>query len=311
MPHEISPNIILSDDVYQALSNMLPVVALESTVITHGLPYPQNQNLAMDMERQVRDEGATPATVALMDGNIKLGLDRAELEWLSKTSGLHKISSRDFGPAMAKHWSGGTTVAATMVAAYAAGIKVFATGGIGGVHRCFGGDNAKLATDISADLTQLARTPMVVVCAGAKAILDLPATLEYLETWAVPVAGYQVDEFPAFYSRESGLSVSVKADSAQDVAQIARAHWQMGFQSAVLVANPPPADQALPREVVEHAIDQALEDAARQGVRGQKVTPFLLQRMAEITAGASVNANLALLLNNARVAAEIAKAFSH
>lgn len=311
MTHEISPNFFLNDDVYQALSHMQPVVALESTVITHGLPYPQNQQLAMDMEAQVRSEGATPATIALIDGKIKIGLDLAELEWLSKTPGLHKISSRDFGPAVAKGWSGGTTVAATMVAAYAAGIKVFATGGIGGVHRCFGGDNAKLGVDISADLTQLARTPMIVVCAGAKAILDLPATLEYLETWSVPVAGFQVDEFPAFYSRESGLPVSVRADSALDLAQIAQAHWQLGFQSAVLVANPPPAEDALSRDVVEKAIDQALADAEAQGVRGQKVTPFLLQRMAEITSGASVHSNLALLLNNARVAAQIAGALVH
>lgn len=276
-----------------------PIVALESTVISHGLPYPENRSLAQDMEMEVRQREATPATIAVLDGSIHVGINADELERLSKGENVRKVSTRDFAPAVVNNWSGGTTVAATLQAAHTVGIRVFATGGIGGIHR-------QPTFDISADLTQLARTPMVVVCAGAKAILDLPATLEYLETAAIPVVGYQTDEFPAFYSQLSGLKTSVRADSAEIAAEIARAHWDLGMQSAILVAVPPPRDAALPNEMMDDAIKQALQDAERRGVRGQAVTPFLLQRVSDLTGGASLRANLALLRNNARVAAEIA-----
>ncbi len=306
MEHEISPHFFLSSEVYDALSSQTPVVALESTVITHGLPHPQNLQLALDMEDEVRRGGATPATIALLDGNVRVGLESAELERLALTQGLHKISSRDIGAAIGLGWSGGTTVAATMLAAFAAGIRVFATGGIGGVHRLAPGQGESQAWDISADLPQLARTPMIVVCAGAKAILDLPATLEFLETWSVPVVGYQMDEFPAFYSRSSGLKASLRVDSPQQIVKVARAHWASGLDSAVLVGNPPPEATAVAREIVEAAVEQALQDAQAQGVRGQQVTPFLLSRLSELTHGSSLRANLDLLTNNADLAARIA-----
>jgi pseudouridine-5'-phosphate glycosidase len=296
---ELPPCYRVSEEVAQALASRQPVVALESTVITHGLPYPQNLALAKDMETEVRQRGATPATIAVLDGRVCVGLDFEDLQRLGGDGELHKISCRDFGPAIARGWSGGTTVAGTLAAAHTAGIRVFATGGIGGVHR--GGGH-----DVSADLLQLARTPLVVVCAGAKAILDLPATLEYLETFSVPVAGYRTDEFPAFYARSSGLKLTVRADSPQEAAAIATAHWKMGFCSALLVANPPQEEHALAREAVDNAIHQALAQAEDQGIRGQDVTPFLLARVSEFTSGASLQANLALLRNNARLAADIA-----
>ena len=279
------------------------MVALESTVITHGLPYPQNVALAKDMEMVVRQKGVTPATIAVLDGVVSVGLDSESLERLGRGGDVHKISSRDFGAVIAKKWSGGTTVASTLAAAHAVGIRVFATGGIGGVHR---GANR----DVSADLTQLAITPLIVVCAGAKAILDLPATLEYLETFSVPVVGYCTDEFPAFYSRSSGLKISVRVDSPREAVEIAWAHWELGFKSALLVANPPPAGDALPREAVDGAIQTALAEAELHGIRGQEVTPFLLARISELTSGASLDANLELLKNNARLGADIALALA-
>lgn len=289
----------LSEQVRRALQAHQPLVALESTVITHGLPYPQNRELALDMESEVRAYGATPATIAVLAGQVHVGLDDEHLARLAQAGGMRKISTRDFGLAIAQQASGGTTVAATMLAAYRAGIQVFATGGIGGVHR-------QPAYDISADLLQLSNTPMIVVCAGAKAILDLPGTLEYLETVATPVIGYQTDTFPAFYSSSSGLPVSGRADSPSEVAAIARAHWGMSMRSAVLVAQPPPPELALPPEVAGRAIEQALAEAEAQHVRGQAMTPFLLQRVAELTGGDSLQANLGLLKNNARLAAQIA-----
>ena len=294
-----------SEEVTRALDEHLPVVALESTAITHGLPYPDNLTLARDMESDIRSLGAAPATIAVLDGTIQVGVLPEQLERLALAVGMHKISVREFGPAITQGWSGGTTVAGTMLAAHSTGIRVFATGGIGGVHRSLD-DPQTQSFDISADLQMLARTPMIVVCAGAKAILDLPATLEYLETFSVPVAGYQTDEFPAFYSRTSGLKTSVRVDSALEVVELARAHWGLGLHSAVLVANPLLEAIALPAGKVDGAIQQALHDAESQGVRGQQVTPFLLGRVAELTGGASLQANLALLRNNARLAAEIA-----
>lgn len=290
----------LSTEVEHALLTNQPVVALESTVITHGLPYPENQALALDMEFEVRQNGAIPATVALLNGIVRIGLTEDQLAKLSTGKGMYKISTRDYAPAIALHRSGGTTVAGTMLAAHTAGIRVFATGGIGGVHR-------QPAFDISADLPQLASTPMVVVCAGAKAILDLPATLEYLETAGVPVVGYQTADFPAFFSVSSGLKTSVSADSPQEIADIARLHWQIGLRSAILVVQPVPADLALSSKQMENAIQTALKEAKTAQVSGQAATPFLLKRVTELTGGASLQANLGLLKNNARLAASIAQ----
>lgn len=289
----------LSPEVARAREAKFPLVALETTVITHGLPYPENIQLAGQMETTVRSQGAIPATIAVLQGRILVGMDRAQLDALVNAHPLRKVSRRDFGPAITRLESGGTTVAGTLVAAHTAGIQVFATGGIGGVHR-----NAPF--DISADLPELSQRPVVVVCAGAKAILDLPATLEYLETAGVPVVGYQTDSFPAFYSRNSGLPVQTRVDTAQEVARIAQAHWELGISSAVLVAVPPPEDVAIPPEIVNAAIDQALAEASAQGIRGQAVTPFLLGRVSELTGGASLKANLGLLLHNAQVAAQVA-----
>ncbi|HEY9526701.1 MAG TPA: pseudouridine-5'-phosphate glycosidase, partial [Anaerolineales bacterium] len=228
----------------------LSVVALESTVLTHGLPRPQNLQLAHDMEHAVRAEGATPATIAFLDGSLHVGLSESEIERLANERNVYKVGPRDFATVMSHHGCGGTTVAGTMFACKHANIKIFATGGIGGVHR-------ESAFDISADLQALASIPMIVVCAGAKAILDLPATLEYLETMSVPVVGYGTDEFPAFYSRESGLDVSVRLDTPQEIVDFARAHWSTGLQSAVLVANPVPAMEAIPQSEMEPIIEQA------------------------------------------------------
>jgi len=292
-----------SPAVASALQARIPVVALESTVITHGLPHPQNLQLARQMEQVIRENGATPATIAVLDGRIRVGLTDEELERLANAGSVRKISLRDFATAILKKECGGTTVAGTMFAAHQTGIRLFATGGIGGVHEIE-------TLDISTDLQALANTPMVVVCAGAKAILDLPATLEYLETMAVPVIGYQTDEFPAFYSRHSGLPVSVRLDSVEEVVVFARNHWDIGMKSALLVCQPLPVEDELPLQVVEGTIQQARNEAHEQGVHGQMLTPFLLSRMAELTGGASLKANLKLLVNNARLAARIAGQFS-
>ncbi len=292
-------DLILSAQIQQQLKQSRPIVALESTVITHGIPRPQNLQLARDMERVVRENGAIPATIAVLDGKIRVGLKDEELERLSNLDNLRKISRRDFATAILKQECGGTTVAGTLFAAHRAGIKVFATGGIGGVH-----DVETL--DISTDLQALADTPMIVVCAGAKAILNLPATLEYLETMAVPVIGYKTDEFPAFYSRQSGLSVSGRLDSPEEVVKFAKTHWELSMKSAVLVCQPLSSEEEIPQEKINAAIEQARREAREQGIHGQPLTPFLLARLAELTGGASQKANLSLLLNNARLAAQIA-----
>lgn len=293
------PHIQVSTEVSRALTMGAPIVALESTVITHGLPQPQNLELARNMEQQVRDAKATPATVALLDGKIRLGISDEELIRLSESQSTLKVSHRDFATAIVKKVNGGTTVAGTMLAAHMSGIKVFATGGIGGVHK-------ESSFDISTDLKALAETPMVVVCAGAKAILDLPATMEYLETMGVPVVGYKTDEFPAFYSRESGLKVSARLDSPQEIAEFAKAHWSLGLRSAILVTNPVPETDAIPTSEMEPIIAQASAEAVEKGIHGQALTPFLLGRISELTKGKSLKSNLALLLNNARLAGEIA-----
>jgi pseudouridine-5'-phosphate glycosidase len=302
IPESMKNNLIVSEEIQQALEKGRPVVALESTVITHGLPYPENLNLARRMEETVRENGAVPATIGVLEGVIYAGLEAAQVEFLAQAKDVHKISLRDFAPAIAMKRNGGTTVAGTLFVAHTVGLKVFATGGIGGVHRQADGETF----DISTDMMQLARTPVLVVCAGAKAILDLPATLELLETLGVTVVGYKTDEFPAFYSTSSGLPVSIRVEMAEEAARIAQVHWNLGMESAVLVTVPPPTADALPKEAVEGAIETALQEVQTRGIRGQAVSPYLLRRVSELTEGHSLQANLALLLNNARVAAEIA-----
>lgn len=278
-------------------------MAIESTVITHGLPYPENLQLAEDMHKEIWKLGVVPAMVAVLDGRILVGLQSEWMAKIAKSGGLRKLSAQDLAQAVVKGQSGGTTVAGTMVVAHQVGIKVFATGGIGGVHR---GDSL----DISADLMQLATTPIVVICSGAKAILDLPATIEYLETQGVPVIGYQTDEFSAFYSRSSGLSLKARADTAEEVVEIARVHWQLGLTSAVLVVVPVPVEMELSKELIDDVVEQANQEIAQEGMRGQEVTPYLLERVRQLTGGDSLRANLGLLLNNARVAGEIARYMS-
>ena len=276
---------------------------LETTVVTHGLPAPTNLSLARDMQAAARGEGAIPATVAVLDGVIRVGLTDDELAALARAPSAMKISHRDFAAAIAKKASGGTTVAGTMFAADKAGIQVFATGGIGGVHK-------EARFDVSPDLQALASTQMVIVCAGAKSILDLPSTLEVLETMGVPVLGYGTDEFPAFFSRHSGLKTSARADSPQEVATFARAHWEIGMPSAVLVCLPIPAENEIPRAEIDPIEEIASQEAQEKRISGQALTPFLLQRVNELTEGKSMRANLSLLLNNARLAAQIAKAMT-
>jgi len=295
----VNPYLDIAPNVQAALAAGR-VVALESTVIAHGLPYPQNLETAREMEQAVRQEGAVPATIAIIGGKARIGLNDAALQELATASGVRKVSRRDIAPCLAHRWMGATTVAATMYLAHLAGIRVFATGGIGGVHRT--GD-----LDISADLPELARTPVCVVCSGAKAILDLPATLEWLETWGVPVIGYGTKEFPAFYVRSSGLRLSLHCSTPEEVAGICRAHWALGL-GGVLVTVPVPEGVALSSEEAERYIRQALAEANEQGITGNAVTPFLLKRIAELSNGASLRANTALLRNNAAVAARIALA---
>ncbi len=301
MMPQLSSSFVLGPDVARALRGGMPLVALETAVVTHGLPRPENLQLARALEQVVIEQGATPATVGLLDGKIHVGLSAEALNRLANEEIARKISLRDFSIALAAQVNGGTTVAGTLFAARRAGIRVFATGGIGGVHR-------HAPFDVSADLPELGRSPLVVVCAGAKAILDLPATLEVLETMGVAVIGYGTDEFPAFYSRESGLRVDARADSPQEVARMARAQWDAGLESALLVVQPPPADVAIPATQLEGLIRQALEEAERQKIGGAAMTPFLLERVNQLSGGASLRANLALLRNNARLAAQIAVA---
>jgi pseudouridine-5'-phosphate glycosidase len=296
--------VLITPEVSRAFKNHSPVVALESTVITHGLPYPQNIQLARDMESTVRKAGAVPATIALLDGKIRIGLTDQELNRLAQSKLNMKVSRRDLSTAIVKRASGGTTVAATMHIASHAGIRVFATGGIGGVHK-------ESSFDISTDLHTLADTAIIVVCAGAKAILDLPATLEYLETVGVPVIGYKTEEFPAFYSRESGLKVNLRLDSPQAIAEFWRTHKALVMVNAVLVANPIPEADAIPRSEIEPIIAKASREAHEKKIHGQALTPYLLQRVNELTGNKSLRANLALLLNNGRLAAQIATAISN
>ena len=297
----VSLPCLISNELQRARTGLGTVVALESTVLTHGLPRPQNLQLARDMEAAVRTEGATPATVGFLGGRLHIGLNDVDLERLANEPNAVKVGPREFATVITQKRNGGTTVAGTMLACKHAQIQVFATGGIGGVHR-------ESPFDISADLQALASIPMIVVCAGAKAILDLPATLEYLETMSVPVVGFGTREFPAFYSRESGLNVSATVETPKEVVEFARSHWQAGLKSAVLVVNPIPEAEAIPFTEMEPMIERASQEAQSQGIHGQALTPFLLQRISELTDGKSLRANLALLLNNARIAAQIALA---
>jgi len=297
--------LVLSDEVSAALLAGSPVVALESTLITHGFPYPHNLETALGMEAVIRAEGAIPATIAVLRGQIRVGLAREEIELLAGLSGeeVRKCSRRDLPIAVALGQYGSTTVAGTMIVAAQVGIKVFATGGIGGVHRGH-------PEDISADLIELGRTPIVVVCAGAKSILDLPRTLEVLETQGVPVLGYGTDELPAFYSRTSGLPVDQRVETPQEVAAVAAARDALGLRQGILVTVPVPEADALPADEAERAIAEATRQADAAGVAGKAITPFVLEKVLELTGGRSRDANIALLLNDARVGARIAIALA-
>jgi pseudouridine-5'-phosphate glycosidase len=300
--NSLPASFIVKDDVKRALKLDQPVVALESTVLTHGLPPPTNLALGRDMEAAILADGATPATIAVLRGTIRVGLTDDELIEVAQSSTM-KISRRDFAAAIAQKAGGGTTVAGTMFAADKAGIKVFATGGIGGIHK-------EGRFDVSTDLQALASTQMIVVCAGAKSILDLPSTLEMLETLGVPVVGYGTDEFPAFFSRSSGFKTSARVDSPQEAADFARAHWEIGMPSAVLICQPISETDEIPREEIDPIEEQASREAQEKGISGQALTPFLLQRVNELTNGKSMRANISFLLNNAHLAAQIAKSLS-
>ena len=296
----------IAPEVQQALADGRPVVALESTIISHGMPYPKNVETALLVEQTLRDNGAVPATIAILGGRLKAGLSKEEITYLGKSGRkVAKVSRRDLPVICARGADGATTVTTTMMIAHMAGISVFATGGIGGVHR-----GAETTMDISADLEELAQTPVMVVCAGAKAILDLGLTLEYLETKGVPVLGYGTDELPAFYTRESGLGVDARVDTPtpEDLAAIFQAQRDLGLKTGMLVTNPIPQQYAMDKAVIDKAIDQALAESHEQGIHGKETTPFLLARVAELTGGDSLESNIQLVLNNARVAAKTAVA---
>ena len=295
----------LSAEVETALAEGVPVVALESTLISHGMPYPQNAETARAVEEIIRNEGAVPATVALLDGKICVGLDEAGLKRLATDPNVAKASRRDLPYLLSQGKAGATTVAATMICADLAGIRVFATGGVGGVHR---GGEASL--DISADVQELARTGVAVVCAGAKSILDIGRTLEVLETLGVPVVGYRTDHFPAFYTRESGYGVDARVDTLAELADLLRTKWALGLAGGVLVANPVPAAVAMLLDTVQAATERALAEVGAQGLQGKAVTPFLLSRVAALTGGESLTTNIALVKHNAEVAAGLACALA-
>lgn len=295
----------MTPEVREAIEKGKPVVALESTIISHGMPYPQNVETARRVEAIVREQGAIPATIAVLGGRLKAGLTDEELEYLGKSPNIKKASRRDLPVLVALKQDGATTVASTMIIAALAGIKVFVTGGIGGVHR-----GAQETFDISADLTELANTSVAVVCAGAKSILDIGLTLEVLETQGVPVLGFETEDFPAFYTRTSGYGVDVKVASAQEAAAVMQAKWDMGLRGGVLIANPIPEAYAMEESVITAAIETALKEAEAQGIRGKEMTPFLLARVKALTEGKSLDSNIQLVYNNARVGGQIAAAFA-
>jgi pseudouridine-5'-phosphate glycosidase len=302
--HPIPSRLLaLAPEVAQALAAGQPVVALESTIVTHGMPWPANVETARAVEATVRAHGAVPATIAVLDGKLRVGLADDELDALARDPAARKLSRRDLAAALAQRWRGGTTVAATMLCAAWAGVRVFATGGVGGVHR-----GGHVTMDVSADLTELGRTPVAVVSAGCKAILDIPRTLEVLETLGVPVVGYGCDEIPAFYTRTSGCPVPLRLDHPGEVAALLDAQWSLGLRTGVLVTNPIPEAHAMDPDEIDRAIATALVDAEAQGVTGKAVTPFLLARVAALTGERSLHSNIALVKDNARVAAMIAAA---
>lgn len=295
----------IKDEVKEALAAGKPVVALESTIIAHGMPYPQNIETALEIEEIIRDNGAVPATIGIIDGKIKVGLTKEEVEFLGESDQIVKVSRRDLPVVLAEKRHGATTVAGTMIAADLAGIKIFVTGGVGGVHR-----GAENSFDISADLEELKKTSVAVIAAGAKSILDLGLTLEKLETFGVPVLGYQTEELPAFYSRHSGFNCDYRLESPEHTANILKAKWELGLEGGVLIANPVPEADEIEYSVINEKIEQALAEAEAGGIKGKKLTPFLLDRIKEITDGQSLETNISLVRNNAVVGAKIAIAFS-
>ena len=295
----------ISPEVAEALNSGKPVVALESTIISHGMPYPRNVETAMLVEQTIRENGAVPATIAIIGGRLKAGLSKDEIEYLGKSGrNVAKTSRRDIAALVARKADGATTVTTTMMIAHMAGISIFATGGIGGVHR-----GAEVTMDISADLEELGNTPVMVVCAGAKSILDLGLTLEYLETKGVPVIGYGTDELPAFYTRHSGFGVDYRADSPEELAAMFKAQRDLGLKGGMLVTNPIPEEYSMDKAVIDAAIDQAIKEASEKGIKGKETTPFLLAKVVELTGGDSLDSNIALVLNNARLAAKTAAEF--
>lgn len=295
----------INSEVRKALDERRPVVALESTIISHGMPYPQNVETARNVERIVRECGAVPATIGIINGRLKAGLTDDELEYMGKTRGIKKTSRRDLPFIVSMKLDGATTVATTMIIARMAGIKVFVTGGIGGVHR-----GAENSFDISADLQELANTEVAVVCAGAKSILDIGLTLEYLETHGVPVVGYKTDDFPAFYTRTSGFGVDYRVDSAVDAAQALKTKWDLGLKGGVVIGNPIPAEYEMDEKIIGTAIADALSEVEAEGIKGKDTTPFLLAKVKELTGGDSLDSNIQLVYNNARVGAGIAVALA-
>ena len=295
----------ISPEVAEALNSGKPVVALESTIISHGMPYPRNVETALLVEQTIRENGAVPATIAIIGGRLKAGLSKDEIEYLGKSGrNVAKTSRRDIAALVARKADGATTVTTTMMSAHMAGISIFATGGIGGVHR-----GAEVTMDISADLEELGNTPVMVVCAGAKSILDLGLTLEYLETKGVPVIGYGTDELPAFYTRHSGFGVDYRADSPEELAAMFKAQRDLGLKGGMLVTNPIPEEYSMDKAVIDAAIDQAIKEASEKGIKGKETTPFLLAKVVELTGGDSLDSNIALVLNNARLAAKTAAEF--
>ncbi|MBL1097617.1 pseudouridine-5'-phosphate glycosidase [Streptomyces coffeae] len=301
-PH---PRLTLGEEVRDALRDGRPVVALESTIISHGMPYPQNVEMATEVEAIIRAQGAVPATIAVLHGRPRVGLDRDDLELLATSPEVRKVSVRDLAQVMARGGHGATTVASTMRLASLAGIKVFVTGGIGGVHR-----GAQTSFDISADLTELSTTPVAVISAGVKSILDIGLTLETLETLGVPVLGYGTDDFPAFYSRVSGFPSPLRADSPEEIAAIMRAQWDLGLTAGLSIANPVPEDDEIPAERIDGIIERALAEMTEAGVTGKDTTPYLLGRIVELTKGESLATNIALVKNNARLGARIAISYA-
>ena len=302
----INKYLDVNPEVAEAIANGKPVVALESTIISHGMPYPQNVETALNVERIIRENGAVPATIAIIGGRLKAGLTAEEIEYFGKKGqAIHKASRRDLAVLCARGEDGATTVTTTMIIAHMAGIKIFATGGIGGVHR-----GAETTMDISADLEELGQTPVMVVCAGAKSILDLGLTLEYLETKGVPVIGFGTKELPAFYTRQSGFYVDYQIDTVEDLAAAFKAQNDLGMKGGMLVTNPIPEEYAMPLDTINAAIDQAIAEAAEKGIHGKETTPFLLARVSELTGGDSLASNIRLVFNNAKVAAQTAVAYS-